>query len=297
MSHLILPRRLREGRELIGPRKQRGFIVNPYAFGSGPPPVDPIYSYTAATNMAVYDPSDLATLFQDSAGTTPVTADGDPVGLILDQAGNSARDMMQATGGSRLIYRTSGGKHWLENDGAKWMYSRGNGALAFSVVNVFAGARKETGFANYGPIIGHPHAATHTNPFWRWTLQGMSTGGVTVAAVFQSGSNRTDVNAAGAATGSDFLFTYGANNMWSSVSSNQRSNVFRINKAQFSAPSTPDTTTYTNSNVSTLMSHATGVVPWKGNFYGAVVYGVAVTSQAWIDATEAWVNARLQVPV
>lgn len=33
-----------------------------------------------------YDPSDLSTMFQDSAGTTPVTADSDPVGLILDKS-------------------------------------------------------------------------------------------------------------------------------------------------------------------------------------------------------------------
>lgn len=33
-----------------------------------------------------YDPSDLTTLFQDSAGTTPVTAAGQPVGLMLDKS-------------------------------------------------------------------------------------------------------------------------------------------------------------------------------------------------------------------
>ena len=33
-----------------------------------------------------YDPSDFSTLFQDSAGTTPVTAVGQPVGLILDKS-------------------------------------------------------------------------------------------------------------------------------------------------------------------------------------------------------------------
>lgn len=32
-----------------------------------------------------YDPSDLSTLFQDTAGTTPVTAAGQPVGLALDK--------------------------------------------------------------------------------------------------------------------------------------------------------------------------------------------------------------------
>jgi len=33
-----------------------------------------------------YDPSDLTTLFQDTAGTTPVTTPGDPVGLVLDKS-------------------------------------------------------------------------------------------------------------------------------------------------------------------------------------------------------------------
>lgn len=33
----------------------------------------------------VYDPNDLSTMYQDAAGTTPVTAVGEPVGLILDK--------------------------------------------------------------------------------------------------------------------------------------------------------------------------------------------------------------------
>lgn len=265
---------------------------------SGPPASD-IYSFTAATNMAVYDVSDLATLFQDSAGTTPVTADGDPVGLILDQAGNTGRDMMQATSGSRPIYRTSGGKAWMENDGTKWMYSRGNGALAFTVANVFAGQRKASGFNDYGPIIGHPHDTTHTSPFWRWAIQGRAgTGGApTVGAVFDSGASRDDVAPSTADVGLDFIFAYGVNDMWDVTASAQRKNVFLINGTKFSTSGAPNTTSYVNSNVSTLMSHAGGVVPWKGDFYGAVVYGVAVTSQAWIDVAEAWVNDRLRVPV
>jgi hypothetical protein len=34
-----------------------------------------------------YDPSDLSTLFQDAAGTVPVTASGDPVELMRDKSG------------------------------------------------------------------------------------------------------------------------------------------------------------------------------------------------------------------
>jgi hypothetical protein len=41
--------------------------------------------FAAGAQGAWYDPSDFSTLFQDSAGTTPVTAFGQPVGLMLDK--------------------------------------------------------------------------------------------------------------------------------------------------------------------------------------------------------------------
>lgn len=64
-----------------------------------------------------YDPSDLTTLFQDAAMTTPVTAADDPVGAMLDKSGNG-NHVIQATAGKRPLYKTSGGLRWLEFDGA-----------------------------------------------------------------------------------------------------------------------------------------------------------------------------------
>ena len=49
---------------------------------------------------AWYDPSDMSTLWQDSAGTTPVTASGQPVGLMLDKSGRG-NHATQATAASR----------------------------------------------------------------------------------------------------------------------------------------------------------------------------------------------------
>lgn len=63
-----------------------------------------------------YDPSDLSTLFQDSAGTTPVTADGQPVGLMLDKSGND-NHATQSVSAARPTYRTDGTLHWIEGDG------------------------------------------------------------------------------------------------------------------------------------------------------------------------------------
>ena len=50
-----------------------------------------------------YDPSDLTTLFQDSAGTTPVTAAGQPVGRMLDKSGRG-NHATQATSAQRPTY-------------------------------------------------------------------------------------------------------------------------------------------------------------------------------------------------
>jgi hypothetical protein len=49
-----------------------------------------------------YDPSDMATLFQDSAGTTPVTAVEQPVGLILDKSGRG-NHAIQSTSTARPV--------------------------------------------------------------------------------------------------------------------------------------------------------------------------------------------------
>ncbi len=60
-----------------------------------------------------FDPSDLSSMFQDSGGDVPVSADGDPVGLIRDKSGNGLH-AIQVTDVNRPIYRTNGTHHWLE---------------------------------------------------------------------------------------------------------------------------------------------------------------------------------------
>jgi len=55
---------------------------------------------------AYYSPNDLSTLFQDAAGTTPVTVDGDPVGLAVDKSGNAV-NAAQSISASRPVYNVS----------------------------------------------------------------------------------------------------------------------------------------------------------------------------------------------
>jgi hypothetical protein len=55
---------------------------------------------------AYYSPVDISTLFQDAAGTVPVTADGDPVGSMADQSPNE-HTAVQSTSAARPTYNAS----------------------------------------------------------------------------------------------------------------------------------------------------------------------------------------------
>ena len=77
---------------------------------------DPSSLYASGEKGAYYDFSDLTTMFQDRAGTTQVTADGQTVGKILDKSGND-NHIVAPSDAARPLYKTSGGLHWLQSDG------------------------------------------------------------------------------------------------------------------------------------------------------------------------------------
>jgi len=62
----------------------------------------PKHLFSAGEQGVWYDPSDLSTLFQDSAGTTPVTAVEQPVGLVLDKSGRG-NHASQSTAAKRPV--------------------------------------------------------------------------------------------------------------------------------------------------------------------------------------------------
>lgn len=76
----------------------------------------PLSLFAAGETGGWYDPSDISTLFQDTAATTPVTANNDPVGRINDKSGNG-NHLLQATAGKRPLYKVSGSFSWVQLDG------------------------------------------------------------------------------------------------------------------------------------------------------------------------------------
>lgn len=103
-----------------------------------------------------YDPNDLSTMYQDDAGTIPVTGVGQPVGLIRDKSGrnNHAR---QTTSASRPILRQNAttGAYYLEFDGSDDFLQTSN--IDFTVtdeVSLFAGVRRLAD-GTFGVIAEH----------------------------------------------------------------------------------------------------------------------------------------------
>lgn len=101
----------------------------------------PLSLFAAGEQGAWYDPSDLSTMFQDTAGTTPVTATGQTVARINDKSGRG-NHATQATAASRPIYQVDGnGKAYLLFDGTDDFLLTGTITPGIDKAQVFAGVR------------------------------------------------------------------------------------------------------------------------------------------------------------
>lgn len=119
--------------------------------------------FSAGEQGAWYDPSDFSTMFQDSAGTTPVTAAGDPVGLILDKSPNG-NHASQATPSSRpVLGQDASGRYYLSFDGADDSLSTASvDFTATDEMNLFVGAQLTSASAN-GVVVELSTVSTTTN--------------------------------------------------------------------------------------------------------------------------------------
>lgn len=88
---------------MIAPLQKRRWILP----GLPLAPLSSAFSPTDITGLvAWYDFSDITTLYQDSAKTTPVASDGDPIGYIVDK-GPNGYDLLQATSTQKPTYKTA----------------------------------------------------------------------------------------------------------------------------------------------------------------------------------------------
>lgn len=100
----------------------------------------PLSLFAAGEVGAWFDSSDLRTLFQDAAGTVPVTAVEQPVGRMLDKSGRG-NHATQSTAINRPILRQdASGNYYLYFDGVNASMKTGSIDMTGSnKVSVFAG--------------------------------------------------------------------------------------------------------------------------------------------------------------
>lgn len=89
-----------------------------------------------------YDLSDVSTLFQDAAGTTPVTAVGQPVGLQLDKSGRGNHRSQSVSLNRPTLRQDTNGLYYLEYDGLNDNLSTSAFAWGSDKATVVAGVRK-----------------------------------------------------------------------------------------------------------------------------------------------------------
>lgn len=127
-------------RSLFGsPISGRGLLARILSAGAGG--VRSIFSL--CTQGFWFDPSDFSTMFQDDAGTVPVTAAGQTVGKILDKSGKD----------NHLIQATEANRPTLEVDSLGYYYLAFDGTDFLSATIDFSATDTMTLAATYNPTI------------------------------------------------------------------------------------------------------------------------------------------------
>ena len=240
--------------------------------------------FTTGVNGAWYDPSDFSTLFQDAAGTTPVTAVGQPVGRILDKSGlgnhaynpsgNSANfPVLQQDGTGRYYLSFNGVNQWLQTNSIDFTY----GDKMF----VAAGVRKLSDAAT-GMLT---ELSVNLNA---------NAGSFYVLAPNTSGANTYAFVTNGTAQAPTIGTGYGApiTNVFAAVGNISGPNaVMRVNGTQV-AQSTASQGTGNYGNYPLYIGARAGSSLWfNGRLYGLVVAGKQA-SAGEITSCERYLNQR-----
>jgi hypothetical protein len=225
---------------------------------------------------AWYDPSDISTLFQDAAGTTPVTADGDPVGLVLDKSGNGYH-AFQTVSAKRLIYRTDGTLHWLENSGTgQFLETPAIDFTGTDKITAVVGLKKDLDEVSRVAFETSTDASSTDKTF---SLFAPSSNGGNSYRAFSSGTNRT-------AAGQGFFAAAPDTSVISLLSDISEPTLKLRRNSSLVEESTGSQGTGNYGNLPLFIGARGGVsIFFDGNIYSLVIRGAA-TNSADLDDLE-----------
>jgi hypothetical protein len=126
--------------------------------------------FASGEEGAWYDPSDFSTMFQDSAGATPVTAVGQPVGLILDKSQSIVLGVNWFSGFSSVS------SPWVSN-----------GGTSYSIDGSQVGDKDISGTVSAIPAY---------DVFYKWVINASSVSGEVITYTATPSPSKTIVNGA-----------------------------------------------------------------------------------------------------
>lgn len=114
-----------------------------------------------------YDPSDLSTLYQDATRAIPVTAAGQPVGLMLDKSGRNNHAYQTVSASRPILQRNATtGAYYLAFDGVDdFLQTNSIDFTATDEMSLFAGVRKLSDAASAIVAELSPSSATNNGSF------------------------------------------------------------------------------------------------------------------------------------
>jgi len=236
--------------------------------------------FASGEQGAWYDPSDFSTLYQDAAGTTPVTAVGQPVGKILDKSGRG-NHATQTTSASRpTLQQDSNGLYYLSFDGT-------DDGMATPSIN-FTGTDKMTVWAGVRKL-----SDAATGIIAELSTNSDSTNGTFTLAASVGGNNyytqsRGTVRSVQNATG--YVAPNSAVLVAEAKISTDTLRLHVNNAAPRSSATDQGTGNYGNYPLYIGRRGGTSL-PFNGRIYQLIIRGAA-SSDGQIAAGEAWCNSK-----
>lgn len=245
--------------------------------------------FAAGEKGAWYDPSDFSTMFQNVAGTTPVTAAGQPVGKILDKSGNGFHMVAPADTTVRpTLMQDSAGKYYLDADGVDDKLSCASFNMNSAKMTVFAGVVVEVAAAF--DILLELSAALGTN-----------TGVFSVTASLATAINRLTYSSRGTATATAYQEPITLNQKYQLVAQGKVTNTALANIqlggitpiAAATSTANQSGTVYGNHTLF-MFTRNNNNLPFNGRVYAMVIRGAA-SSAAEILNIRAYLRSKMGV--
>lgn len=250
---------------------------------------DPLSLFAAGEKGVWFDPTDISTLFQDSAGTTPVTAYGQKVGKILDKSGNG-NHAIQANATLQPTYQ-------IDNEGnPNLTFSGSYTQLVTSAIDFTATAQMMVGMGLN--VVGSASAAValelgaDVNSINGSFLIGAPSA-VADHSLYLRGTSTIRAAVANVSDGDDIIV--GLFDI--SQATKELELIPRLNRVQLSGSQI----TWTGTNAGTgnfgnlplyMGARSGGTNPYQGKIYQVIVRG-ALTNASDIASTENLIDAKL----